>query len=673
MPEKFVCIHGHFYQPPRENAWTERVDRQPSAAPFHDWNERIDRECYLPNAVARIQNHEDFIIDLVNNYEQISFNFGPTLLSWMEINAITTYQKILEADKVSAQKFGGHGNAIAQVYSHLIMPLTNDRDRETQVIWGIQDFEYRFRRKPEGMWLAETAVDTTTLEILAKHGIRFTILAPGQARAVRPVGDHHWQPIHPDGLETRRPYWCQLPSGKKIALFFYNGAVAHDVAFNGVLHSGKEFSSRLLSSFSAERTENQLVHIATDGETYGHHHRFGEMALADCLLEIKKAGEVQITNYGQFLEKYPPTWEVLIHENTSWSCAHGVERWRANCGCHAGGQPGWTQIWRAPLRQTLDWLRDQLASISEQESRGLLGDVWSARNDFIRVVLDRKLTTEDAFLHSHAVKPINEAEKTKCLKIMEMQRHAMQMYTSCGWFFNEISGIETIQILQYAYRAIVLAKEVSGVDLKEVFLKKLEAIPSNKYPNARVVVEHFVLEHTQNSERFEVKYDSFQQKVAQSIKELEAIYERILNDFNRIKSDEFLAVPMVVQEAKQFTRRRKIHQIFEEKELKISELRTVFEIMKSEKTTYAGDEELNKVAGKRLLEIFESINWQTTSVSHIQVLSDALELLKSNGFAPDIWQLQIAFFQKKEIVKNLGNDELKRQFSKLGTILKVVT
>ena len=489
---KFVCIHGHFYQPPRENAWLESVKKQDSTAPFHDWNERINFECYAPNTAARILDKEDNIVGIINNYSRISFNFGPTLLSWMEKSDPEAYQGILDADKQSQERFGGHGSALAQVHSHLILPLCNRRDKEAQVKWGIEDFRYRFGRQPEGIWLAETAADTETLEVLAENDIKFTILAPRQAKAFRKIGSEEWLGFGDGGVDTRRPYQCRLPSGRTIVLFFYHGGIAQGVAFEGLLNNGSYFASRFTKAFDANE-EPQLVHIATDGESYGHHHRHGEMALASCLKNIEDSGQVSITNYGQYLEKFPPEYEAQIHENSSWSCVHGVERWRSNCGCNSGGRPGWNQEWRKPLREALDWLRDELIPLYEKEGAKLLKDVWAAREDYIHVLLARSERSINAFLERNAKKELKEEEKIKLLRLMEMQRHAMLMYTSCGWFFDEISGLETNQILQYANRAIHYAFNVADADLHSEFVKRLEKAPSNAYENGATSYKKFVL------------------------------------------------------------------------------------------------------------------------------------------------------------------------------------
>jgi alpha-amylase/alpha-mannosidase (GH57 family) len=477
---RFVCIHGHFYQPPRENPWLDQVEVQDSAYPYHDWNERVSAECYARNAAARILDHHHRIADIVNNYSRISFNFGPTLLSWMQLKDPETYAAILEADRLSQQHFSGHGSAMAQVYNHIIMPLANSKDKRTQIIWGIKDFESRYKRKPEGMWLAETAVDVESLDIMAEQGIKFTVLAPSQAKRVKQGNEEMlWRDVSGAKVDPRVPYRCHLPSGRQIAIFFYDGPIAQSVAFDGLLNNGEYFARRLTDDFSASNPNAQLMHIATDGETYGHHHKFGDMALAYCLHFIESNQLAQLTVYGEFLAQFPPVQDVEIVENSSWSCAHGVERWRSDCGCSTGGQQGWTQRWRAPLRQSLDWLRDQMAPLFESQMAAFTNDPWGVREKYIEVVLDRSEESIARFLQTVAGRALNPDEKIKVLKLLEMQTNAMLMYTSCGWFFNEISGLETVQILEYAARAIQLAHEVTGVNLEEGFVSRMEGALSN--------------------------------------------------------------------------------------------------------------------------------------------------------------------------------------------------
>jgi len=479
MTNRFICIHGHFYQPPRESPWLEEIELQDTAHPYHDWNERITAECYAPNAFARILDNESFITDIVSNYEYMSFNFGPTLLSWLEHKHPEVYESIIDADRRSQAHFGGHGAAMAQVYNHVIMPLASPRDKLTQVRWGLSDFEYRFGRKAEGMWLAETAVDTETLEVLAAEGVSFTVLSPHQCAGVRVLESRDWIDVSGAKVDPRRPYLCRLPSGRSIALFFYDGGVSQDVAFGGLLDSGENFAGRLLSGFSEHSRVPELIHIATDGETYGHHHRNGEMALSYCLNSIRKRESAQVTVYGEYLELVPPRWEAQIIENSSWSCMHGVERWRSNCGCNSGGKPGWSQGWRAPLRETLDWLRDELESLYEELVESYLSFPWQARDRYIELVVDRSPESEALFLKEEARSELSEIEKARVFSALEMQRHALLMYTSCGWFFDEISGIETVQILQYAARAMQLARTLADKDLEPLFRLKLKEAPSN--------------------------------------------------------------------------------------------------------------------------------------------------------------------------------------------------
>ncbi|WP_439879563.1 DUF3536 domain-containing protein [Pontibacter sp. MBLB2868] len=477
---RYICIHGHFYQPPRENPWLNEVELQDSAAPYHDWNERITDECYARNSASRILDEQGKIVDIMNNYSSMSFNFGPTLLEWMQKKEPNTYQAILDADKESMQHFSGHGAAIAQVYNHIIMPLANARDKETQVIWGIYDFKKRFGRDPEGMWLAETAADTPTLEVLAEHGIKYTILSPYQAKRYRKIGETKWEDAEGANINPKRPYLCNLPSGKKIVLFFYDAPVSQGIAFEKLLNSGETLAHRLVGAFDEKASEPQLMHIATDGETYGHHHRFGEMALSYALHHIEVEKLAQVTIYGEYLEKYPPTYEAEIIENTSWSCVHGVERWRSNCGCNTGAHPEWNQEWRKPIREAFDNLRDKLAPLYEQEIKQLGVDKpWEVRNDYIQVVMDRSQQNVEHFIKSHTSRELNMDEKVRFLKLMEMQYHTLLFFTSCGWFFDEVTGIETIQDIFYAARAIQLAKAVSNNDLEPEFLTYLEQAKSN--------------------------------------------------------------------------------------------------------------------------------------------------------------------------------------------------
>jgi alpha-amylase/alpha-mannosidase (GH57 family) len=483
---RFVCIHGHFYQPPRENPWLETVETQESAAPYHDWNERICAECYATNGAARILNIKNLITRIVNNYARISFNFGPTLLSWLKENAPRTYRMILDGERRSRKTFGGHSSAMAQVYNHIIMPLASTRDRITQIRWGIADYQHHYGTAPEGMWLAETAADSESLELLAEEGIKFTILAPHQCKRIRLLkdaqenGNAGWTNTTSDILDTTRPYLVRFSSGASIAVFFYNSPISRAIAFEGLLNSGESFAARLKAGFK-DSAEPQLVHVATDGESYGHHHKYGEMALAYALRLLEEDKTVNLANYASFLDQFPPTYECEIVEDTSWSCVHGIERWRSNCGCNSG-KPGFNQLWRAPLRKALDQLRDAVEPLTEQEGANLFQNVWDARDGYIDVVLDSSPQVVERFFRKHQSHALSVAERVRALELMEMQRHAQLMYTSCGWFFDDISGIETVQVIAYAARVLQLARQLFGVQaslLEPAFLARLAEAKSN--------------------------------------------------------------------------------------------------------------------------------------------------------------------------------------------------
>lgn len=495
--EKFLTIHGHFYQPPRENPWLEAIELQDSALPFHDWNERICKECYNPNSVSRIVDNKNQILDIVNNYQYMSFNFGPTLLSWMEEFAPLTYERIIKADIDSISEHSGHGNALAQVYNHMIMPLANAHDKETQVKWGIRDFEYRFGRKPEGIWLAETAVDDATLKVLVDNGIKFTILSPYQALKIRKTGDKEWQDVSWGNIDPARSYKYTLKgdSKKSIALFFYDGAISKSVAFDELLKDGNRFIKRLKEGVSETRNYPQLVNIATDGESYGHHTKFGDMALS-YVLKIKAEDEgFKITNYAEYLDKYESDYEVDIKQASSWSCFHGVGRWKEDCGCSTGGHPGWNQKWREPLRNALDYLRDGLAKVFEAEGPKYFNDnPWTIRNKYIDVILDRNYITIRKFQKENFKPDLTEEQKVKGMELLEIQRQAMLMYTSCGWFFSEISGIETVQIMKYAARAMQLVARFTNEDFETHFKDILSQAKSNiaEFGTGKDIYERFV-------------------------------------------------------------------------------------------------------------------------------------------------------------------------------------
>ncbi|MBF2078159.1 MAG: DUF3536 domain-containing protein [Synechococcales cyanobacterium T60_A2020_003] len=511
----YVTVHGHFYQPPRENPYLDAIERQPSAAPFHDWNERIHHECYRPNAFARILNDRGELIEIINNFEYLSFNIGPTLMSWLERYDIEAYQQILEADRRSCDRLNGHGNAIAQVYNHIIMPLANARDKKTQIRWGIADFRSRFGREPEGMWLAEAAVDYATVAALIEEGIRFIVLAPSQAQRCRPFAsdadpEPDWLEVGGSQIDPTRPYRCFLPDGDPqrdyLDIFFYDGPISRDMGFNEVLESSQHFAGRIAQAVRGDHRPAQLISMATDGETFGHHKPGREKAVAYAFAyEFPKRGWT-VTNYAHYLSISPPTWEVELKPVTAWSCCHGVDRWQDDCGCGGGGT--WNQKWRRPLRTSLDWLRDRLMTVYEDAARPLLKDPWQARDQYIHVIRDRSSSNLNQFLTTHQTHELSDAERVDALRLLEMQRHALLMYTSCGWFFDELSRPEGVQILRYAARAIELAAEVTGTRLEEAFVYQLADAPSNveSFRNGSTVYRQLVIPSQINLQQVAAHY-----------------------------------------------------------------------------------------------------------------------------------------------------------------------
>jgi len=465
-------VHAHFYQPPREDPWTGEIPEQPSAAPSHDWNERVHAESYRPNAFARIPSDDGERV--ANNFERLSFNVGPTLLSWMEKADPETYGRILEADRISREALG-HGNAIAQAFHHTILPLSPLREVRTQVRWGLADFRHRFGREAEGMWLPETAANDDVLSVLIDEGLRFTILAPSQARRWRET-DGTWQTPPVDTGSPHR-YLHRDGSGRELALFFYEGEIAKAIAFEG---AGKD-ASRFLDLFEAKMTDSpgRLIHAATDGETYGHHQVFSDLGLAYALFVEADRRDIGPTNLAAFLAEHPPTREADIvgGEGSSWSCAHGVGRWYRDCGCSTGGEPGWNQAWRTPLREALDLLKDVADEAFERLGGELLTDPWAARDGYVDVVIG--VRTADELVADFQSRPLDKGQRDRARQLLKLQQHAMAMYTSCGWFFNDIGGIETVQVLTYAAAAIELLRELGQPFPEREFIGILEQARSN--------------------------------------------------------------------------------------------------------------------------------------------------------------------------------------------------
>jgi alpha-amylase/alpha-mannosidase (GH57 family) len=479
LNKKHLIIHGHFYQPPRENPWTDEIDPEFSAAPFHDWNERILQECYKPNTEAVIVNSHGDIIRRVNNYEYLSFNFGPTLFSWLRKKHRHTYEKIIDADKKSIIKNNGQGNAIAQVYNHIIMPLASEQDKITQVKWGVKDFEFHFARKPAGMWLAETACNNETLKVLADEGIKFTILDPSQAYAIRKIGSEQWVSKPELELDTSRPYRF-FTNEKFIDVFFYNGKLAREIAFDDLIFHSEKLMDRIVNLSYGFR----MISAATDGETFGHHKHFADRSIAYLFSELTSTNGFSVTNYSNFLKLNPPDYEVILDngplgEGNSWSCAHGVGRWSDDCGCHTGGENGWNQKWRKTLRFALNDLAVKLDYVFIKATKHLLKDHRQARNEYIDIMLNPDSETIEKFFYFNSVKYLDQSEVNLCLKLLEMQKYRMFMFTSCGWFFSDITNIETIQILKYAAKAVELTADATGNDFENVFLKNLMEVKGN--------------------------------------------------------------------------------------------------------------------------------------------------------------------------------------------------
>ena len=508
----YVTIHGHFYQPPRENPYLDQIERQPSANPHHNWNERIYHECYRPNAFSRILNDRNEVIDIVNNFEYLSFNIGATLMSWLEKYDLEVYQKIIDGDRKSSARLNGHGNAIAQVYNHIILPLANRRDKYTQIRWGKADFKARFGREPEGMWLAETAVDYDTVEALIDEEIKFIILAPSQAERCRSLETHddskepEWHEVGGSQIDPTRPYRCFIEDGRHIDIFFYDGPISRDMGFNDVLVTADNLAGRIAQAIRGDNRPAQLISVATDGETFGHHKGGTEKCLAYAFGQVFASRGWTVTNYAHYLSINPPTWEVVLKPVTAWSCSHGVERWRSDCGCGGGGL--WHQKWRKPLRDSLDWLRDQLIPIYETIGGNLFRDPWLARDEYVKVIGDRSKAQVQEFFSRHQKHQLTELEQIDALRLLEMERHTLLMYTSCGWFFDEISRPEGVQILRYASRAMELAGEVGGVNLQTEFIDHLAQAPSNveTFGNGAEVYRQLVIPAQINLEQVAAHY-----------------------------------------------------------------------------------------------------------------------------------------------------------------------
>ncbi|MBU2529476.1 MAG: DUF3536 domain-containing protein [Elusimicrobia bacterium] len=484
---KYISIHAHFYQPPRENPWTNEVDFQPSAYPFDNWNQRIARECYIPNLYAKIKDANNQVLEVVNNYEIFNFNFGPTLLSWLEKDYPYYYKKIVASVKKLHQEKGDL-NAIAQIYNHIIMPLASFNDQLTQLIWGIEDFKYRFGFEPESVWLPETAVSRDTLKLLIDHKIKYIILSPHQAEKVKMLDSKKWIDVSKGNIDPKKPYWWHDKDenginidDRKIAVFFYDAGISEALAFEDITDNSSVLADRVLSCYDEKSNEDQLLLIASDGETYGHHHKFSDMTLAHAFKHEFKDRSIKTVNLASYLKDHKPKYEVEIKEGhdgegTSWSCAHGVRRWKGGCNCGKDGNP---YLWRAPFRGALNWLNDTLSELYEREGTKVFKDIWQARNEYIKPLTKPDKPTLNKFLSDNLHEDLAKEDIKKALELLEMQKYAMYMFTSCGWFFADISRIEGVQNLKYAAKAIELAEKLGLQDIEKDFLSLLELAPTN--------------------------------------------------------------------------------------------------------------------------------------------------------------------------------------------------
>ncbi|MDQ3001833.1 MAG: DUF3536 domain-containing protein [Fibrobacterota bacterium] len=484
---RYFCIHGHFYQPPRENPLMEQVELQPSAQPSHDWNERVYLECYAPNGASRILDGHGRIQDILNNYAYMSFNIGPTLFSWLEEKHPYTYTRIIEADRMSCDRLDGHGNAMAQVYNHVIMPLATEEQKRLQVKWGIADFERRFHRKPEGMWLAETGINMDTVVALIREGIKYTVLAPTQAQRVRALIEDAWTDVSNSNIDPRRPYrvFPVSEDGTPIEkgyldVFFYDGPLSHGVGFEHLLKNAGHFGDRIGQAFDRDDHADQMVSVCTDGESYGHHEPFGDMCVAFLFKDIASRQNMVPVNYAWYLANHPPRHEVRLKnahgDGTAWSCAHGVGRWKEDCGCSNGGMDGWNQKWRGPLRRAFDILYDAAEKHTESEGPVLFND-WPMAKDSAILAWQLDASMRKAWWEAN-LRP--GADRQRASDLIEVLRFSHYIFTSCAWFFSEITGIETIQNLKYAQRVLHLL-EVHGVapQLRQAFLGALARAESN--------------------------------------------------------------------------------------------------------------------------------------------------------------------------------------------------
>ncbi|MDK2980368.1 MAG: hypothetical protein PWQ55_715 [Chloroflexota bacterium] len=437
MPEKHFCVHGHFYQPPRVDPFTGEIPQEYGAEPYGNWTEKIYHSCYLPNANA-------------GNFEKISFNIGSTLTHWMEREHPETLQAIVSQVN-TVEKRLGISNGMAQPYYHIIMPLSNRRDKTTLVRWGLHDFKRLFGHLPQGMWLPETAMDLESLDVLAEEGLQFTILAP-------------WQAKHPD-LDVTRPYRVELPSGRSMGVFFYNSFLSGEISFNpAATENADRFVHDWLQPQMAfvQREGAQFYMAASDGELYGHHQPYRDMFLARLLDGAVESQGILHDYPAGWLRDHPLDQTTEVLENTSWSCHHGIERWRDVCG----DAPDAT--WKKPLRDFLSGLCEAVDQVFVELSDGLFEDPWQARDDYVQVLTDKVNPNE--FVHAHAKKDLSADETNMLKNLLAAENERLRMLSSDAWFFYDLDRIEPLNALKYAAHATYLTRLASGKDVSEALL-----------------------------------------------------------------------------------------------------------------------------------------------------------------------------------------------------------
>ncbi|PWH20071.1 MAG: glycoside hydrolase [Anaerolineae bacterium] len=448
MTQRYLCVHAHFYQPPREDPRTGQIPIEPGAAPYPNWNERIYHECYRPNAE-------------LNNYERISYDVGPTLFEWLAAEHPDTLAEIVNADRRLVTRFGS-GNAMAMPYHHPILPLASYLDKITQVRWGILDFEARFGRKPTGMWLPETAVDDETLIVLADHGIRFTILAPWQARAKH--------------LDVTQPYRVELPQGKSMIVFFYHAPLSGGISFHPpmTINADQFVTENLLPVYQqegAKRAEAKLILLASDGELYGHHQPLRQYFLERLLTESCRMNQIGVTYPEKWLQDYAVRRTVHIRQRTSWSCHHGVARWSTGCACTPGDSS-----WKNALRSALNQIAAEIDQVYEDTASKLVEDVWEMRHNYLKVLLGQ--VSLEAYLRQMAGKSLSVSEHQTLLQLLEAQFERHRMFASCGWFFEDFDRIEPRNAIAYAAHAVRLTELAGGVDLSAFAKQRLKKVVS---------------------------------------------------------------------------------------------------------------------------------------------------------------------------------------------------